>query len=115
MAGPIIRWGILGTGSIARLFAAGLTHVADARLVAVGSRSAASADRFADDFGIPRRHASAEALAADPGVDIVYIASPHVAHREQTSPRPSTACCGTPRRWINSTTRARRWARTPWP
>jgi len=84
MAEPIIRWGILGTGTIARLFAAGLAHVADARLVAVGSRSAASADRFAGEFGIPRRHPSAEALAADPGVDIVYIASPHVAHREQS-------------------------------
>ena len=75
-----IRWGILGTGAIAKLFATGLQSVPDATLAAVGSRAAATADAFADRFGAARRHASYEALAADPEIDIVYIATPHPMH-----------------------------------
>jgi predicted dehydrogenase len=47
---------------------------------AVGSRSQASADRFASEFGIATAHGSYEALVADPDVDIVYIATPHPQH-----------------------------------
>jgi predicted dehydrogenase len=79
-----IRWGIIGTGSIAKLFAQGLRSLPDAELVAVGSRTQASADAFADEFHIPRRHASYGALAEDSGVDAVYIATPHPLHKENT-------------------------------
>lgn len=81
-ASGTIRWGILGTGTIARTFATGLTALSDARLVAVGSRSQEAADHFAGQFGAERRHASYEALAQDPGVDAIYIATPHSMHRE---------------------------------
>ncbi len=77
-----IRWGILGTGNIARKFALGLHELEDAALVAVGSRSQESADRFGDQFQVSRRHASYEDLAADPQVDVVYIATPHSLHKE---------------------------------
>ena len=79
-----IRWGILGTGNIARKFAIGLQALDDAALLAVGSRSAESADRFADQFGAPRRHASYAALAADPEVDAIYVATPHSLHKENS-------------------------------
>jgi len=39
-----------------------------------------SANRFADRFDIPNRHASYEALVADPGVEVVYVATPHPLH-----------------------------------
>lgn len=77
-----IRWGILGTGNIARQFATGLSFLKDAELVAVGSRSQASADAFADSFGVPHRHPRYEALAGDPDVDAVYIATPHSLHKD---------------------------------
>jgi dihydrodiol dehydrogenase / D-xylose 1-dehydrogenase (NADP) len=77
-----IRWGILGLGTIARAFATGLAAVPDARLVAVGSRSLAKAEGFAAEFGNPRAHGSYEALANDPGVDAIYIATPHPLHRD---------------------------------
>ncbi|WP_007515124.1 MULTISPECIES: Gfo/Idh/MocA family protein [Pseudofrankia] len=83
-AGPRFRWGIAGTGMIAREFARDLTLVEDAELVAVGSRGAASAEAFGAEFAVPRRHGSYEALAADPDVDIVYVASPHPAHLAHT-------------------------------
>ncbi|HEU5014426.1 MAG TPA: Gfo/Idh/MocA family oxidoreductase, partial [Roseiflexaceae bacterium] len=82
----VIRWGIIGTGNIASQFARGLTALSDsdAKLVAVGSRTAESAQRFAERFGVPRAHSSYEALANDPDVDIVYISTPHSLHYDNT-------------------------------
>ncbi len=80
--GNEIRWGILGTGNIAGKFAEGLKAATGARLVAVGSRAQPSADAFADRFDAPNRHASYEALVADPEVDIIYISTPHPMHAE---------------------------------
>jgi len=77
-----LQWGILGAGGIAKAFARGVAHSRTGRVVAVGSRSKAKADAFADEFGIPNRHASYEALLADPGVQAVYVATPHPMHAE---------------------------------
>jgi predicted dehydrogenase len=77
-----IRWGILGSGWIASEFAQGLAELPDAELAAVGSRTAASADRFADKFQVPRRHASYQVLAEDPDIDVIYVATPNPLHRE---------------------------------
>jgi predicted dehydrogenase len=74
----------LGTGNIANQFAKGLYVVPGAVLQAVGSRSQEKASRFAQTYAIPNAHPSYEALAADPCVDIVYVATPHVFHREQS-------------------------------
>ena len=77
-----IRWGIIGTGNIAHQFARGLQSVPDAELVAVGSRTKESANKFGDEFNVKHRHASYEALASDSSVDAVYIATPHTLHKE---------------------------------
>ena len=77
-----MRWGILGTGGIARSFAADLRLTDSGVAVAAGSRSQASADRFADEFGIENRHGSYESLVADPAVDVVYVATPHPMHHD---------------------------------
>jgi len=70
----------MGTGGIAETFAADLMFTDSGRAVAVGSRHMDSANRFADAFDIPNRHASYEELIADPDVDVVYIATPHPMH-----------------------------------
>lgn len=75
-----IGWGIIGAGAIAGTFATGLAELPDARLIAVGSRTAEGATAFADRFAVPHRHASYEALASDPAVDVVYVATPHAFH-----------------------------------
>lgn len=78
-----MNWGILSTGVIARNFAETARRMGDeVTLYAVASRSRESADAFADQYGIPVRYASAQALAEDPNVDIVYIGTPHSAHAE---------------------------------
>ena len=79
-----IRWGILSTGRIAKKFAEGLSVLPDAELVAVGSRAQSSADAFGDTYGVPRRHASYDALVNDPDVDVIYVATPHPLHRENS-------------------------------
>lgn len=79
-----IRWGILSTGFIAKTFAEGLAVLPDAELIAVGSRTQASADSFGKLFDIPRRYASYEALAQDPDVDVIYVATPHPFHKENS-------------------------------
>lgn len=77
-----LNWGILGTGSVASTFAEHVQGSRTGKLVAVGSRSQESADAFADKFDIPTRHASYDALLADPDVQAIYIATPHPMHAE---------------------------------
>ena len=77
-------WAILGAGRIAGSFAADLAETPGAELVAVGSRSQASADAFSAQHG-GAAYASYEALLADigtHGADVVYVASPHSHHDE---------------------------------
>jgi predicted dehydrogenase len=77
-----VRWGILGTGGIAHTFATDLRLTDSGVVAAVGSRAAATADEFADEYGIPNRHDSYASLVADPDVDVVYVATPHPSHRD---------------------------------
>jgi predicted dehydrogenase len=77
---PVLRWGVLGPGWIAQRFVKALQAHTGQRVVSVASRSARRADDFARQWNIPRAHAGYESLLADPDVDIVYIATPHVEH-----------------------------------
>ncbi len=77
-----MRWGILGTGQVARDFAEGLQCLPDATLAAVASRAAASAEQFARQWSVERWCQGYEKLATDPEVDIVYVATPNHLHRD---------------------------------
>lgn len=79
---PPLRWGILGTGWIASLFATAVREHTAQRLVAVGSRDVTNARRFAADNGVERSHGDYRRLVEDPEIDAVYIATPHSTHRE---------------------------------
>ncbi|MHB0856723.1 MAG: aldo/keto reductase [Anaerolineae bacterium] len=79
-AGRRIAWGILGTGRIATTLAKALAKSETGRLMAVGSRSLESAERFAAEQGAPRAYGSYEGLLADPEVEAVYIALPNHLH-----------------------------------
>lgn len=78
------RWGIIAPGKMAAKFAKGLKLLENAELYAVGSRDIERATKFAEDHGFKKYYGSYEELAADPYVDIVYIASPHSHHRDHT-------------------------------
>jgi dihydrodiol dehydrogenase / D-xylose 1-dehydrogenase (NADP) len=79
-----IRWGIIGTGVIARAFAKSLKPIADAALVAVASRTREKADAFAHQFNVKRAYDAYRKLADDPDVDIIYVGTPHPFHMENT-------------------------------
>ncbi|HEX8327650.1 MAG TPA: Gfo/Idh/MocA family oxidoreductase [Hymenobacter sp.] len=74
------NWAILGPGHIAHKFAESLALLPDARLHAVASRSLPTAQAFAHKFGVPHAVGSYDALLAVPGIDAVYIATPHSEH-----------------------------------
>src|SRR5699024_7745433 len=80
MSGSPVRWGILSTGHMAEVLTEDLAHVDGAEVVAVASRDAGRAAAFAERYGIARSHGSYADLAADPAVDVVYIATPHPDH-----------------------------------
>lgn len=80
-----IYWGILGAGTVSRLFATGLQDAEGAKLVAVASRSLERASGFASEFDVPRVYGSYEELAEDEALDAVYIGTPHSFHKEHVS------------------------------
>jgi predicted dehydrogenase/aryl-alcohol dehydrogenase-like predicted oxidoreductase len=77
-----LNWGIIGTGNIAKTFAKGVAGSQSGTVVAVGSRTQQSADKFGDEFKIPHRHATYEGLFENPEVQAVYISTPHPMHAE---------------------------------
>jgi predicted dehydrogenase/aryl-alcohol dehydrogenase-like predicted oxidoreductase len=75
-----LAWGILGTGGIARTFARALTTSDTGYLLAVGSRTAESAQGFGAELGVSRCYGGYDALLADPDVQAVYISLPNHLH-----------------------------------
>jgi predicted dehydrogenase len=77
-----IKWGIMGCGGIAHMFASSLKSLDEGTLLAGASRTPGRATAFAEEHGMERVYADYEALAADPDVDAVYIATTHNFHFE---------------------------------
>ena len=77
-----IRWGILGTGFIAKEFAIGLASVPEAEIAGVASRTLKNAQSFAAQFKIPKAFDSYEQLVQDNSVDVVYIGTPNNRHKD---------------------------------
>ncbi|GAA5784507.1 Gfo/Idh/MocA family protein [Chitiniphilus shinanonensis] len=73
-----IRFGIIGTGGIARRFAQGLDCVPGATLAAVWNRGAERAAAFAGEFGA-QACATLDDLLAQP-LDAIYVGTPHTSH-----------------------------------
>lgn len=75
-----IRFGIVGTGTIAHRFANAIKNVSNAELVAVASRTKETAEKFGDEFDIPFRFDSYKKMAESDVIDAAYIAVPHSGH-----------------------------------
>jgi predicted dehydrogenase len=79
-----IKWGIIGLGKIAAKFASDLLLSDRSELFAVASRDGEKAASFACQFKANKHYGTYADLAADPDIDVVYIATPHVFHFEQS-------------------------------
>jgi len=77
-----IGLGVIGLGRALVLSLPALASNPRFRLVAATDPRMEAVSRFADEFGA-RAHANLAALIGDPGVDAVYIASPHKFHADQ--------------------------------
>ncbi len=78
------RWGILGAGRIAEKFCTALNFVEGATVYAVASRDIEKAKAYASKFKATKFYDNYEDLMQDDNIDIIYIATPHAFHYEQT-------------------------------
>jgi xylose dehydrogenase (NAD/NADP) len=79
-----IRWGILGTGNIAKQFAAGVMTSRRGTLAAVGSRTEDAARAFASTYNIPNVYGSYSEVMDDKTVDAIYVSLPNSMHYSWT-------------------------------
>ena len=79
-----VRWGIIGTGTIAQAFAADFAHTKTGTLRAVASRSKEAADAFAERYDIELSMVDYYSLINSHEVDVIYVAVPHSLHFELT-------------------------------
>src|SRR6185436_18418386 len=84
MTNKALNWGLLSTARINHALIPPLRVSKRNRLLAVGSRSQESADRYAREWKISRAHGSYEALLADPEIDVIYNPLPNHLHAEWT-------------------------------
>jgi len=80
---PTLRLGIAGLGVASTLFLPGVEAFPHAQIVAAADRRRSALDAFEQRYG-GRVYESVEALCADPGVDVVWIATPNQFHCEHT-------------------------------
>jgi len=79
-----INWGILGLGKIAIKFAEDLKISKGSILRGVASRDIDKAKSFSEKFNSVNYFGCYEDLADDPDIDVIYIATPHTLHLENT-------------------------------
>ena len=81
-----LRWGILSAGMISHDFVVALKTLPEAehQVVAVAARSLDSAKTFASTHSIPHSYGSYEELMNDPNVDVIYVGTIHVSHKDVT-------------------------------
>lgn len=77
-----MKFAILGPGRIANALAKAASLVNGVEKYAVASRDFGRAKVFADKWGFEKPYGSYEELAADPEVELIYIATPHSHHYE---------------------------------
>ena len=76
---PHLRWAVIGCGVIANEMAQALA-LEGRHLAGIANRTKAKAVAFAEKYGVEKVYDSYEELYADPGIDAVYITTPHNTH-----------------------------------
>ncbi len=77
-----VKWGIISTANINRLFLAGARRANGVEIAAVASRNRVKAEEYARENEIATAHGSYEDLLQDPQIEAVYISLPNSLHVE---------------------------------
>src|SRR5213592_2609043 len=79
----VVRWGIIGCGDVTEVKSGpGFQKAERSSLVAVMRRNGALAADYSRRHGVPKWYDDADALIADPEVDVVYVATPPSSHMD---------------------------------
>ena len=76
------KWGIIGTGGIARAFANDIAYLGDHAIAAVGSRNLETAESFVKTIPGAKAYGSYDELINDSDIDAIYVAVPHPSHKQ---------------------------------
>ena len=78
----MIKWGVIGTGHMANIFAESIQEIDNAKLVAVSSRTKKSLEIFGDRFNIKEnlRFISNEEICKREDIDAIYISTLNNTH-----------------------------------
>ena len=78
----MIKWGVIGTGHMANIFAESIQETDNAKLVAVSSRTKKSLEIFGDRFNIMKnfRFISNEEICASEDINAIYISTLNNTH-----------------------------------
>ena len=79
----MIRLATIGSNFIVDWFLTGLTMCEEISHTTVYSRTEEKGRAFGAKYGVTKIHTDLDALAADPEIDVVYIASPTACHCDQ--------------------------------
>jgi predicted dehydrogenase len=77
-----VKWGIISTANINRLFLDGARQASGVEIAAVASRDKAKAEQYARENEIATAHGSYEELLEDADIEAVYISLPNSFHIE---------------------------------
>ena len=76
------KYGVIGPGNVAALFAGIVATLPDSEIVAVCSRSLDKALAYSQLYGPMKCYDDYDAFLADKNIDAVYVATPHAQHYE---------------------------------
>ena len=80
-----VRWGVLGTATIARNHTLpGMLEAENCELYAIAGRDPEKTAQFQEDFGFQKVYYSYDELLDDENIEAVYIPLPNQLHKEWT-------------------------------
>jgi aryl-alcohol dehydrogenase-like predicted oxidoreductase/predicted dehydrogenase len=74
-----VKWGIIGSGNIAKAFAHSIKYCENSDLISIFGRNEETVKQFSTKFGI-KPYTNLEDFISSNKIDAVYIATPHSSH-----------------------------------
>ena len=76
-----IRWGVIGSGWIAHMFANTMKTIDNSEIIGISDVSLELAQAYQKEFQIPSAYGTTEEMLQNDAIDAVYVATPHCFHK----------------------------------